>query len=376
QYAAQLDERGILVGKPLQLGSVKTGIFGAMKTYFYNVVSDNKQQIVIYSVKQWAKEMEIDFRWLNDSMQLVKKSKATFKTQENLEYGYINVANDGTIYISAYTPTGTHGYADQMWLLSLAPGETRFVEHPLPLNDKYISNGYTRIDNINNKVYFGGYYSNSRNGNSDGIIYASYNISSGQYETVNFLPIDDTLLNALDAAKGSRTFENYDVRQIIPKNDGGFVLISESYYMTNRSSYMPGLGYYSTFYSPYNTTMVKEYHYEDILAISCNASGHREWCSLIPKEQYSQDDGGVFASYLLLNSGGSLSFLFNDFNSLRSRIQLATIDNNGTVTHGGFNLAKNDESDWLPKAGKQVAARVLIVPCLRKKQICFAKVVF
>jgi hypothetical protein len=41
-----------------------------------------------------------------------------------------------------------------------------------------------------------------------------------------------------------------------------------------------------------------------------------------------------------------------------------------------FTAEGNDNPDWLPKAGKQVAARVLIVPCLHKRQICYAKVVF
>ncbi|MBC7552547.1 MAG: hypothetical protein H7257_01065, partial [Taibaiella sp.] len=143
-----------------------------------------------------------------------------------------------------------------------------------------------------------------------------------------------------------------------------------------RSNFAPGIGYYSSFYSPYNSTMIKEYHYNDIMAISYNKDGMREWNAIVPKEQYSQEDGGVFSSYLLLNSGGSLAFLFNDFNSRHSRIQLATLAPDGKLSQNSFTAEGNDYPDWLPRAGKQVAARVLIVPCLHKRQICFAKVVF
>ena len=165
------------------------------------------------------------------------------------------------------------------------------------------------------------------------------------------------------------------MRQVIAKNDGGFVLIAEVNFITTRPTYTPGMGYYS-FYNSNSSTMIREYHYNDIMALSYNKDGVKQWQSIIPKEQYSQEDGGMFSSYVMLNSGGSLAFLFNDFNNSRSRIQLATLDPDGKTLLNAFSVSDNDGRDWLPRAGKQVASRVLIVPCLRRKQICFAKLMF
>ena len=123
-------------------------------------------------------------------------------------------------------------------------------------------------------------------------------------------------------------------------------------------------------------SMTHEYHYDDILALCYDQNGTRRWCSFISKNQYSQDDGGVFSSYALLNTGGSIAFLFNDFNVAHSRIQLATLDANGKTETHSFTAEGNDYPDWLPRSGKQVAGRVLVVPCLHRRQICFAKVVF
>ena len=80
--------------------------------------------------------------------------------------------------------------------------------------------------------------------------------------------------------------------------------------------------------------------------------------------------------YAFLNSGGTLGFLFNDFDTRMSRIQLATIDADGKTDMRSFTADGNDNPDWLPRHGKQVSAREIVIPCLRKKQICFAKVVF
>jgi hypothetical protein len=125
-----------------------------------------------------------------------------------------------------------------------------------------------------------------------------------------------------------------------------------------------------------SSSNVREYHFKDIMVLSYDKDGAREWSSIIPKDQFSQEDGGIFSSYALLNTGGTLAFLFNDFSTDRSRMQLATITAGGKTDMHSFTADGNDYPDWMPRNAKQVAGRIIIVPCLHKKQICFAKVVF
>lgn len=373
QYAALLDERGRLKGRPVELGSVKTGILGATRTYFQSAISENKKSILIYSANNKGKEIEFEAKWLDDNAAIVKRSHVTFKTDNNVEHGEVNIGNDGRVYMAAFTTVGAQNYADQFWILSLAQGSTKFEPKELQLGEKYAASGYMKVDNVNNRVYFGGFYSDRKNGNYDGVIYAAYDIAKDTFQSQKFIPFDQDLLSATGSRHSRHVFDNYQVRQLIIKNDGGFVFVSEEQFITVRSNYMPGMGYYS-FYSPLMTTVVHEYHFNDILVLSYNKDGVRDWASYIPKEQYSQEDGGIFSSYALLNTGGSLAFLFNDFNSAHSRIQLATVDADGKTDTHSFTAEGNDYPDWLPHSGKQVAARTLVVPCFHKRQICFARV--
>ncbi len=375
QYAALLDEKGRLKGKPVQLGEFKTGIFGATRTYFSSAVSENKKAILIYSANDKGSAIEFDGKWLDDNLVISKRGKASFSSDNKVAHGDLNLGNDGTVYMAAFSTVGSQNYADQYWMLTLAPGSTKFEAKELQLNDKFAASGYMKIDNVNNRVYFGGFYSDKKNGNYDGVVYADYNITTGAFENQKFIPFDGQLLSAAGGRRKTHPFDNYEVKQLIVKNDGGFVLVSEVHYITMRSNYTPGFGYYS-YYSPYMTTMVHEYHYDDIMALSYNKDGVRQWSSFIPKQQYSQEDNGVFSSYALLNTGGTLGFLFNDFNVAHSRIQLATLESDGKTDIHSFTADGNDSPDWLPRSGKQVSARELVVPCFHKKQICFAKVVF
>jgi hypothetical protein len=133
--------------------------------------------------------------------------------------------------------------------------------------------------------------------------------------------------------------------------------------------------YYGGYFGPFSGSSVREFNYGDILAISYDGAGKEEWHSFIRKDQYSQEDNGVFSSYAFLNGGGSLLFLYNDFDRSNSRIQLATIDGSGEVIAKELSTDRN-APDWLPRRGVQISARQIVLPCLTRRGLCFAKVVF
>ena len=376
QYAALLDETGRLKKGPIQLDEAKTGIFGANKTYFSYAYSEDKKNIVVYSAGGKNGELVFNGKWIDDELNVINRSHAVFKTDNDLEAKDAILSNEGYVYLPVHTPVGSKNYSDQAWLLCLQPGTTKFVAKELPLNNMYAAGLYMKMDNVNKRVYAGGFYSSKKNGSFEGILYAFYDITSASFQNKKFLAFDPQLLGARSERNKKRAFDDYVVRQIIVKNDGGFVMVSESYFVSTRYSYAPGFGYYSSYYNPYMTSNVREYHYNDIMVLSYNAEGTREWGTLIPKTQYSQEDAGLFSSYALLNTGGTLAFLFNDFNSSHSRIQMAAVDAQGKTDLRSFTAEGNDYPDWLPRSAKQIASRAMIVPCLHKRQICFAKIVF
>lgn len=376
QYAALLDGTGRLKKGPIALENARTGFLGPHKNYFSAAVSDDKKNVVIYSTKIKGHEMTVDAKWIDDQLNVTQKSHATFKAENELEHTDVTVGNDGVLYLPTYTPVGMKMYSDQLWLLSLRPGDTKFGVAEYPLNNFYAANTYMKVDNVNNRVYMGGFYSEKKNGSYGGVLYDYYDLSANSWVNHKAIAFDQKLLDETGDHNKKRAFDNFQVKQMIINNDGGFVMISENAYVTSSSAYTPGFGYYSWYYNPYMMSTIREYHYNDIMALSYNGDGVRQWDAFVYKEQYSQEDGGLFSSYALLNTGGSLGFLYNDFNSSDSRVQLATIDADGKVLMAPIGIKDKETPDWMPRSGKQVSAREIVVPCLRKRQICFAKVTF
>lgn len=377
QYAALLDDRGRLQKGPLQLTSAKTGIWGPSRDYFSSAVSDDKRQIVVYGIAERGDELEYTGIWIDDQLGILARSSATFRADNTVTRGDGFVDNTGTFFLPAYTPTGSHRYADQVWLLMLSRGARRFYAKELPINDRYITSIYMKLDQINQRIYTGGFYSDRKNGNYEGVVYTYFDLTDSTWQNRKMIAFDEQLRQATGERNLKRAFNDYQVKQMIIKKDGGFVLISEDFYVTTRTT-TPGWGgfYYSYYYSPFMNQNIREYNYGDIFTISYDGNGNREWHAFVRKKQYSQEDGGIFSSYGLINTGGTLGFLFNDFNTRSSRIQLASIDATGKVDMRSLAAGTANDPDWLPRSGKQTGLKEMVIPCLRRKQISFAKIVF
>ncbi|MBS1774235.1 MAG: hypothetical protein JST82_15360 [Bacteroidetes bacterium] len=370
-FGVLLDERGRMIKRPVRLGETKLRLFGSLRDYFGIAVSENRKHIAVYELDDRATKFDASCTWLTDSMTIAGKAHTSFVAENEIREGDAVIDNDGKLYLPVYTPIGSREYADQVWLLTMSKGDKKFTSHELPLNALYASGIYMKMDTATSRISIGGFYSDKKNGNYEGVLIGYFDIAADAFIAPKYVAFDDDLRAFAGGRKSKRTFDDYKMRHLIIKNDGGFVMIAEDYFVTSRN-YSQGWGY--SFYYPTMSSTVREYHYGDIMALSYDADGHGQWRSFIRKEQVSQEDDGQFSSYALINTGGSLGFLYNDFNFSRSRIQLATIAGDGKVSINA--LYAGDAADWIPRSAKQVASREVIVPCFRKKQICFAKIVF
>ncbi|GAA4452379.1 hypothetical protein [Rurimicrobium arvi] len=377
QYAAMLDSRGILIKNPLKVDEKRSGFFGSSDNEFFSsAVSEDKRNLVIYRADTKGKSLNFDGYWLDvDKMKIIKRAKLKYKAGNTLDCGQALLNNNGDFFLPAYTIIGSRSYTDEYAMLTIKHDESVFRVTELAFEDHYMEYPFQKINNQNGNIYVASFYSTEKNGNNEGVAAATFNMNTLTFDDKAAIPFEDEMRGDTKGKRRERAFNLFRINQLIIKNDGGFLVAAEEYYMTTQSAYMPGVGFYSYYFSPVMAQTVREYHYNDILVLSYNAAKKEEWHTFVRKEQYSQEDGGMFSSYTLLNTGGALGFLFNDFNSRRSRIELSSVAADGSVNTGFMDSGSDTDPDWVPREGKQVDSREIVIPCLRKKQICFAKIV-
>lgn len=382
-YAARLDAQGRLEGRPARIATVEGRRLAGGRPEFFMVASEDREQVVVYYIEGSSQGMELSLYWVPWESGAARREHRRWEDGGDYTPGSAMVSNTGDFYLSAYLSVGNAGFAEELHLIRIRPSDQGRKGQPLSgeevyslsLEQRLAAGTHMKLDNGQNRVFVAGFYAERKKGNLEGVFSTVLHpLDKGmESEAIQWTPFDESLRLATGDRRRRKALNAYQVRDLIVKNDGGFVLVAEDYFVTTRHGYSPGFGYYSWYY-PSMGSSVREYHYGDILIISYDGAGSREWYQFIRKDQYTQEDRGLFSSFLMINTGGAIGFLYNDFAG--SRVRLASLDGSGQVRSHALGEESASSPDWVPRYGRQVSAREVMVPCLMRRRICFAKLSF
>jgi hypothetical protein len=201
------------------------------------------------------------------------------------------------------------------------------------------------------------------------------------------------------AEGGSKSaFNDYFLKNVIVRKDGGFIIIAESAYTSsrgntlNRWDYLYGSPYWSpvdyyTWNSPVgyypwwrsstynNLNTLTRYFADNVAVISFEPNGKMEWSNVIRKSQYD-DNTDNFIGFGLFNTGDQLHFMFNVQEKRSMILSDQSISPTGQVDRNPTFKNLDKGYDFMPRHSKQVGSRQAIVPCQYRGFTCFAKLEF
>ena len=391
----KLNGMGKRMTDPVELDTTSLG--GSANNKIYTVLSsEDKQKIIIFKINSRNRDkFIITTKLFTDKLELVKKSTLLMLMDDRRDYlGEFALGNEGNLVFSKFSRTNNESISSAFIVIKQAMADS-FNFCKANLEKMYLDELRIKVDNNNHRYLLTAFYYNQKRGSIDGLYFLAYNKDMGQAEYErNFEFSEDLRREAKGDANLRMAFNDYFIRNIVIKKDGGFLVDAESYYTTSRSGawnrwdYMYGspfmypMDYY--YYSPYysnwwwrrsNSNQSVRYHTDNLVIFSFDKNGQISWNNVIRKEQFD-DETDDKISYQVMNTGGRLHFLFNQQerkNLLLNDYSLAPdgqINRNPTLK----NLDKGHE--FMPKYGKQVSARQFIVPCNYRNYICFAKIDF
>lgn len=166
----------------------------------------------------------------------------------------------------------------------------------------------------------------------------------------------------------------YKVTQIIPRVDGGALVVGEFYEKTVEN-------YENTVYDPYygyrtSTRQVEYFNYGDILLLSLNADGAIDWTNIIRKKQVSKEDKGINSSFALANCKQSLYFIFNEDIAQNSNVLQYQMVADGSLDRKSLFNPNQQEVELRNSAAKQISFNEIVIPSIYRRNITFVKVVF
>ncbi len=395
--AAKFDGTGRILGDPIELDTTSLN-FAADNKIYSTIFSEDRSKIMIYKVQKKNDRFNFTTLLFNDKLQLQNKTRIETSYEERKDvFSDFLVDNQGNFVFTKSTKSSSRDYLEDAELLVKTPAADSFSRQRLTLHDMYLDEIKLKVDNVNHNYLVTSLYYPKKRANVDGLFTAVYSKDNDNFVSQNFLKFNDSLRSVAKDDGASRfALNNFFIKDIVLKKDGGFILTAEDYASQSRGSafdrynYLYGSPYYYNsyyLYSPsyygyygrspwsFNNRGQVRYYYDNILVMNFDNTGNLIWSNVIRKSQYD-DNSDNYLSYNSLITGGELHFFFNQLERRNQMINDQSISPDGKVTRYPPLRNLDRGYEFMPRYAKQVSSYQLIVPCTYRNYICFAKIEF
>ncbi len=396
--AAKMDVNAKIMTPPIELDTTQIG-FAANNKIYTTVNSDDRQRIMIFKINS-KNQKNFAFTTLlyNNNLELLGKHRMGLSMEERNDFlTDFHLTNEGELVFAKFVRQNFNEYITKLYLVTKYPDSTSLSVKDVDIGEKVLDEVKLKVDNTNKRVLINAFYYKQKHGNIEGLYSVVWDKQANQkIKELSTIFNDELRANAKSTDASLRmAFNDYFIKNIIVRKDGGYIVINESEYTSSRGGafnrwdylgwgnpwvspmdyyyYSPGYGYWNNPWNRWGPNSVTRYHAENVMVLSYNKDGMVEWSSVIPKSQYD-DESDNMVSFQLMNTGGDIHFLFNLYERRNLMLNDQSIDADGKVTRNPTLKNLDQGYEFMARYGKQVSAWQMIVPCMYRNYLCFAKI--
>lgn len=402
--AAKLDGNANQTGEPILLDTTKVGAMGDEKIYSV-ITSEDKQKIMVFKIQEKDNMFNFVTLLYDKQWQLIHKTRRSVSYDDDHDiFSDFILDNEGNMISTRSKRVDKWDDIGVLDLIVKAATVDTFAIKNIPLEDLYVDEMKIKVDNVNKRYLLNSFYYAERRGNIEGIFASIWDAAGDSAFSTLFTPLPDSIRTIAKESGSTKTsFNDYFIRSMILKKDGGYILMAEDYSKQNTGSnnwnrndylypsrygnyynsfYSPGYGGYYNPYRPYNNyynnnnyNNTTRHYYYNILIFSVSNTGVIEWSNMINKDQ-SSDNSDNFLSFSTYLGVGRIHFLFNSSDKRDPVLLHDMITADGKLTRNPNIKSYGKGYDFMIRFSKRVGSRELIVPCSYRGKVCFAKIDF
>lgn len=228
--------------------------------------------------------------------------------------------------------------------------------------DTYPQDIHVSYNTVRGEIIYSGIYSNSRYSNPSGYFFSTIPVTGGMDNaSVNYVKFDRSFMSDLYGIKlrKKKDLDQFVVRYVIPRLDGGFLLCIEKHHEYMRKDPFRSL---SSFRDGRQALGGIDVYDEDIAIINVNPDGTELWKRILFKKQFSQDHNQVFSSFFMFTTDSRLRLIYNDEISKNNIVSEYVLNPLGDYERNSLFNTEYQHLKLRFQESIQVSSQVLIVP--------------
>jgi hypothetical protein len=232
------------------------------------------------------------------------------------------------------------------------------------------------FDNKNGNLVMSGFYNDNKEVEdvANGFIYSSFDPVSGKVISATYTQFSKDFIAELTNRPNNDKAKLYtfSIRKDVLRNDGGLLIVAESFIKDSKEVPI-SLGFQPGF-NNYRTSTV--YQFNDIITFSIDAKANLDWFSIMRKKQASEDDNGLYSSFLMMNEKDKLRLIYLDDVSTSGILNEYVLTSDGKNTRSAIINQEDKDLMLLPKLGRQISPNQVVIPSYMNGNLKLAKITF
>jgi len=222
------------------------------------------------------------------------------------------VTNSGEIYLLARKSSfWDRKDADGFTLIRIKDQSNILMHHFTPEKDK-ISDLLMNYDEKNVRLALGGFITENDESKATG--YFGFSINGDAMPEEAEILVNKFSPDFISEVTGKKTgkakeISDYRIKDILVRNDGGVIIISELVKEFTRRTQMIAPNQFGDYFPARGLV---DYYHEDIILLSTFPDGKEHWRKILFKKQFSQDDNGIYSSYFVFKTPSRIRLIYND----------------------------------------------------------------
>jgi hypothetical protein len=335
------------------------------------VFSEDKKRLVAYHVNRQQEVHALGFDL--EGLQLLWEAHLPseyFGRPEEFEKALVD--NKGSFYM-IFSRDDQRLQSEKAYILEILEirsGRKSPLLVKVPMQEHMIYDLAIEVDELNQQLVAGGFYSDDNRGKANGYFYLTYSFDSGKKFFIQFHPFTPSFLSNLLGRQSKKTdeIEDVDIPEIVLRRDGGILLIGELNHKIERYATNPGRPY------TYTTAFSVSFFYDDLFVISIHPDGSVHWETIFYKKQYSQDDDAIYSSYFMVKTPLSLRFIFNDEIKQENTVSEYILKGDGKYWRNSVMSTKDQKIRLRFTDAVQVGVDEVIVPSDRRGKLKLVRI--
>ncbi len=342
---------------------------------FKYIVSEDKSKTLLFTTRK--SNLFYSYVIDNNTMEVLWRKESKFiGIGVREDFRTISVSNRGEVSILFEIDNIERKREKHyLMLIGLDSGDGQY-ENKFLFENKITVGLKMEFDNHNRRIILAGLVSEGDKFNASGYFHFTYPIDHlnavTQLEDTDF---EISFLKQLygKKVKKDKTLNDNIIRNILLREDGVFLLITEMHKeFHRRSAFNGGARSPGGFYNAGNGWI--DYYNNDIAIFAINPDGTEHWKKILYKKQFSQDDDGSFSSFFVFKTPSRLRLIYNDEIKRNNTVSEYVMDPLGNFERNSLLSTEYQKLKLRFRDAVQISSDILLVPSERNAKLSLVKI--